>query len=117
MTGEAPYKADFSAKRRLIEKAYIDIAGIEGEANYKPSTSNLDILLTSLREAPKVFGEAVGTVAKELGGAAGSLAGGIVKGLGFGGMFGLLLVVAVIVLVVTKGTIIGRVARLIGGGA
>jgi hypothetical protein len=103
----APFVNDWSAKRRLVERAYIEIAGIEGEAHYVPATSNLDILLTSLKEAPKVFGQAVGATVKEVGAGAGSLVGGIFSGLGIGGTLGLLVVVAVVVLVVTRGSVLG----------
>jgi hypothetical protein len=114
VSGAAPFENDWSAKRNLVSRAYVDIAGIEGEANYQPQTSNLDILLTSVKEAPKVFGQAVGTVAKEAGATAGAVAGGVFRGLGVTGTLGLLLVVAVIVLVVMRGTIVGR---LFGGAA
>jgi hypothetical protein len=111
VSASAPFANDWAAKRRLIERAYIEIAGIEGEANYVPATSNLDILLTSIKEAPKVFGQAVGSVAKEVGATAGSVAGGVFKGLGFGGTLGLLVVVAVVVLVLTRGTVLGLLFR------
>lgn len=111
VSAAAPFANDWSAKRRLVERAYIEIAGIEGEANHVPATSNLDILLTSLKEAPKVFGQAVGSVAKEVGATAGSVAGGVFKGLGFGGTLGLLVVVAVVVLVLTRGTVLGLLFR------
>ena len=107
----APFKNDFSAKRILVATAYVDIAGIEGEANYRPTTSNLDILLTSLEEAPAVFGKAVGSVAKEVGATAGNVAGGLFSGLGIGGTLGLLVVVAVVVLVVTRGSVLGLLFR------
>lgn len=112
VSASAPFAYDWSQKRRLVESAYIAIAGIEGEAHYKPVTSNLDILLTSITEAPKVFGQAVGSVAKEAGKTAGSVAGGIFSGLGVSGTLGLVVVLAVIALVLTRGTILGR---LLGG--
>jgi hypothetical protein len=112
VSAAAPFKNDFVAKRSLILGTYVDISGIEGEAHYKPVTSNVDILLTSIQEAPAVFGKAVGAVAKEAGKTAGTLAGGIFSGLGISGTIGLVVVLAVIALVVTRGTIIGR---LLGG--
>lgn len=100
--------------RKLIEKVYIVIAGIEGAANHKPQTSNLAILATSIAEAPAVFGAAVGTVTAQAGQVVGQTAGGLLSGLGISGTLTLAVVAAVILLVVTRGTILGRIA---GGGA
>lgn len=115
MSGSAPYEAGWATNRHKVFTAYSVIAGIEGEASYKPVTSNASILLTSIREAPGVFGEAVGTVAKQVGKTAGNVAGGVFSGLGVTGTIGLVVVLAVVVMVITRGTVIGRVMSLVGG--
>lgn len=101
--------------RDVVLRAYTAIAGVEGEANYKPQTSNWEILLMSLKEAPAVFGEAVGAIAGATGKAAGDVAGGLLFGLGLGGLIRVGVIVAIVAIVVTKGTIIGRVKGLISG--
>lgn len=117
VAGAAPFKNDFRAKRKLIERAYIVVGGIEGEAGHVPQTSNLAILSKSISEAPQVFGKAVAEVANTAGNVAGSAVGGVLGGLGLSGTVTLLVVGAVVLLVFTKGTILGRVLKMLGGGA
>lgn len=118
MSAQAEIRETFhagpSSGRKLIEGLYITIGGIEAAANHKPQTSNLQILAASIAEAPAVFGQAVGAAAGEVGKVAGGAAGGILAGLGISGTLTLAVVAIVILLVVTRGTILGR---LFGGGA
>lgn len=80
------YAARFSEKKALIFRGYNAVAGAEGIADYTPSTSNLDILRTSILQAPGVFLEqataAAVAVAKSAGNVAGGAVGGIAAGLG-----------------------------------
>jgi hypothetical protein len=117
VSAAAPFATEWAAGRDKVQRAYVVIAGIEGTAHYTPQTSNLDILLTSIKEAPAVFGQAVGTVAKEAGKTAGNVAGGIFSGLGISGTLGLVVVLVVVLVVLTKGTVIGRVMSLARGAA
>ena len=82
MSHTAPYKETFSAKRKLITRAYVEIAGVEGEAHHQPQISNWEILTASIREAPGVFAEGAGAVLGAAGQATGSAAGGSSRGLG-----------------------------------
>ncbi len=104
----APIANEWAKGKQLIQKLYQVIGGIDAEAHYTPATSNLDILLQSVKEAPQVFGEAVGSVAKEAGKVAGNAAGGIFSGLGVSGTITLIVILGVVVLVLKKGTIVGR---------
>ena len=96
----------------LVQRVYVVIAGIEGAAAYVPSTSNWEILFDAVADAPKLVGQAVGATAAAVGSAAGSAAGGILGGLGISGIVSVALVAGVVLLVVTKGSIIGRVGAL-----
>ncbi len=77
---------EWSQKRRLVDRAYHTVAGVEAAADWTPTTSNWTILADSIAEAPGVAlqtaGKAVGAVAKEAGNAAGGLLGGVFSGLG-----------------------------------
>lgn len=107
-TAKAPDRTsvrnDWGKLRLKVQRAYVVIAGVEGAASYIPRTSNLDILVTSIAEAPGVFADKVGQAAGTVTNKAGEAAGGVLKGLGKGiGLSGLLLVGAlVLVLVVVK---------------
>lgn len=82
---DAPYAKDFARRVELVRRAYVTLAGVEAEASYVPQTSNLQILIRSIKEAPTVFARGVGEVAKGVGNVAGDVAGGVVTGLGIGG--------------------------------
>lgn len=110
----ADVQQTFAANRKLVERGYIVIGGIEAEAGYKPQTSNLQILATSIKEAPAVFTRAVTSTAKDVvkgaGEVVGSAAGGILSGLGLSGTL-TLVVVGLIVVVVLYPQILGRWLR------
>jgi hypothetical protein len=123
-TGGMDYRVTWSQKRALVLKAYTTIAGVEGAAYFEPSTSNLDILAQSLKEAPKVFGKAVGVVAGgvgegvgavagELGKGVGSAVGGLFAGMGFGGTIAVGLVALVVFGFAKRGTLLGAAATQI----
>lgn len=103
----ASFKDAFAKKRKLLEHAYVVIAGIEGEASYVPQTTNLQILTDSLKEAPKVFAQAAGSVTSAVGEAAGSAVGGAISGLGISGTLTLVLVGAVLIFVLKPGLLLG----------
>jgi hypothetical protein len=120
VSAAAPFNNEWPKGRKLVERAYIVIAGIEAEANHIPQTSNLQILGQSLAEAPAVFtaavgkvaketGKVVGTVAKEAGQAAGAAVGGIFSGLGLSGTVTLLLIGLVVLAVLKRGTLVGAI--------
>ncbi len=108
MSYAAPIANEWVKGKPLIQKLYQVIGGIEAEAHYTPTTSNLDILLQSVKESPQVFGEAVGSVTKEAGKVVGNAAGGIFSGLGVSGTITLVVILGVVALVLKKGTIVGR---------
>lgn len=99
---------EWSKGRPLIQKLYQVVGGIEAEASYHPQTSNADILLTSIKESPQVFGQAVGSVAKEAGKVVGNAAGGIFAGLGVSGTLTLIVILAGVLFVLKRGTLVGR---------
>jgi len=99
---------EWTKGRPLVLQVYQAIAGIEGEANYVPQTSNADILLLSLKEAPGIVGAAVGEVTKEAGKVAGNAVGGIFSGLGISGTLTLVVILAAVVLFLKRGTLLGR---------
>lgn len=114
VSAQADLRDSFQSRgRKLVERVYITIGGIEATANHKPQTSNLAILAASIAEAPAVFGAAVGQVTAAAGETAGKAVGGILGGLGISGTITLVVVAVVVLLVVTRGTILGR---LFGGG-
>jgi hypothetical protein len=107
----------------LCKRAYVVIAGIEGAAGYRPSTSNLSLLLDALEDAPRLFteqlgralgkvAEVAGEVAAEAGAGVGRALGGLGKGLGLSGALTVIIVVAVVAFVVTKGGIVAQVRAL-----
>jgi hypothetical protein len=112
VSAAAPFANEWSTHRKLVERCYIAIAGVEGTAQHVPQTSNLQILGQSIAEAPALFvaqvGKAAGSVAKEAGAVVGSAAGGIFSGLGLSGTVTLLLIAAGVVLFLKRGTLIGR---------
>lgn len=115
-TGAQDYRQPWQARgRQLVLNVYHAIAAIEGAADYKPRTSNWEILSDAIADAPRVFGQAVGSAAAGVGSAAGKAAGGIFGGLGLGGTLSAALVVAVILVVITKGTVIGKVGAIVRG--
>jgi hypothetical protein len=109
------FTEEWTKHRHFIDQGYNAVAAAEGVANYVPSTSNWQILKTSLLEAPGVFTKAVVTVAKETavvaGDVVGSAAGGILSGLG---LFPALLVAAGVVLYLKGGNPIALVTGLLG---
>lgn len=111
--GAEDYRADWKLNRWKLDKAYVEIAGIEGAAEYVPRTSNLEILAQALREAPGLFGETVGNVLQEVGKAAGKVAAGAAKGLGWQGSIWAVVIIAVVLVVVTQGGILS----VLRGGA
>lgn len=93
--GNDDYTATFSAKKNLIFAAYNEVAAVEGASGYQSKTSNLQILLQSITEAPGVFqkgledalsavAKTAGSVAAAAGDAAGMALGGVASGLGLG---------------------------------
>ena len=117
----ATYLETFRAKRHLIERAYVVIAGVEGEAGHVPQISNWQILGTSILEAPKVFAGATTKALKEVGAAAGSVVGGtvggVLGGLGISGTLTIVVVGAIVLLVVYPGLFGKLIGRVGGGGA
>lgn len=114
VSAQAELRESFQSRgRKLVERVYIVIGGIEAEASYKPQTSNLAILTSAIAGAPAVLGQAVGAVTREAGQVVGNAAGGILSGLGISGTLTLVVVGAVVLLVISRGTILGRLA----GGA
>lgn len=77
-----PYKAEFAARRRLVEGAYIEIAGVGGELDARKSVSFGSELARAAQEAPVLIGRAVGKAAAGVGETAGQLVGGLLSGLG-----------------------------------
>lgn len=120
------YSVTWSQKRGMVQRAYVAIAGAEGVYGYESPTSNWAILATSLREAPAVFLQGVGSVAKEVGktaavvareagNVAGAAAGGIASGLGIGGTA---MAVGAVILILKFGSPMGAVSgvtKLLGG--
>jgi hypothetical protein len=104
----APIANEWATGRLKIQRLYQVIGGLEAEAHYTPQTSNVDILLQSVKEAPQVFGSAVGSVTKEAGKVVGSAAGGILSGLGVSGTITVVLVLVGVVVFLKRGTIVGR---------
>jgi hypothetical protein len=124
-TGAADYRAEWSKYRNLVERAYITIAGVEGTAGYRPRTSNWEILRESVKEgtgtvtdvvtgAADLAGKVVGGAAGAAGKGAGNLLGGLFSGLGFSGTLHLVVIGALVLLFLNRGTVIGRVSGLLG---
>lgn len=110
-TAGATYVNEWAKKRSLVERAYVVIAGVEGQASYVPRTSHLEILTQSLAEAKANIQDAVGAVTDTAGRAAGGLLGGALSGIGFGPLV-LVGIVIVVVLALRKnvlGSVLGKV--------
>jgi hypothetical protein len=110
--GGEDYRNEWYGNRNLVDRAYVVIAGAEGAAEWVPRTSNWEILWTSIKEAPKVFAQAAGDVA---GTAAGSVAGGLLGGLGLSGIFWVAIAGLVVLAIVKRGTILGKIGGLVSG--
>ena len=121
VSGAAPFANEWATKgRKLVERCYIAVAGVEGQAKHVPQTSNLQILATSLAEAPAVFtqavGKAAGTVAKEAGSVVGSAAGGILSGLGISGTLTMVVIGLGVFAFYRRASLPALLGRLLGGG-
>lgn len=112
--GNEDFRATWALHRWKVEKAYNEIAGVEGAANYVPRTSNWEILRDAIKGAPAVFGEAVGDIIEKAAETAAKVGSGLAKGLGAWGWGAVILVIVVVVFAMG-----GRQAVLskIGGGA
>lgn len=84
--------------RRQVERAYVEVAGIDGVVGSVDRVDVIAILGDAIADAPRVFGQAVGEVAAGAGQIVGGAAGGILAGLGFMGV----LVVAIIVVLLVR---------------
>lgn len=118
--GQEDYRNEWEKHRNEVRRAYVTIAGIEGAANYVPRTSNAEILQDAIREGQGTIASVLNTVGQVAGGVAGAAGegvggalGGVFKGLGIKGTLHLAVIGAVVLLVVTKGGIIGTVRRLL----
>jgi hypothetical protein len=127
-TGPQPFQQEWQKNRHLVERAYIVIAGVEGAAEYTPRTSNWEILresvkegmgtvTTVIKEAAATAGEVVGAAAGAAGKGAGSLLGGLFSGLGASGLIHLVLIGAVVLVVVKRTTVLGKLGSAIGKAA
>jgi hypothetical protein len=90
--------ATWSRQRRAVERAFVDVSGIVGVVGSLAKIDRLQILIDAIAEAPRIFGNAAGSVLDAAGRAAGGLGGGFLEGLGFAG----LLVVALVAFLVLK---------------
>lgn len=97
---DSPVDADTWARsRRQIERTYVEVSGIEGVVGAVAAIDVGQILLDAITNAPRVFGQAVGTVLNETGKAAGGLGAGFFSSLGIMGT----LVLVVVLVVVLRG--------------
>ena len=106
--GTVDYANEFAKGRSKIERAYVEVAGVEAMANYVPQTSVAAILAKSIAEAPAVFVKQATKAVAAVGAAAGDVVGSTVGGLFSGlGPIGLAVLVIVLVLVVrgSKGSL------------
>lgn len=89
--------------RRQVERAYVEVSGIEGAAgaSLDVQTQSVAILADAIADAPRVFGNAVGSVLNAAGTAAGQVGGGFLSGLGVVGV----LVLVVVVVLLVKGVV------------
>jgi hypothetical protein len=102
MADTQPLDPDSWARaRRQIERAYIDVAGIEGAAGAAADVDVVAILGDAVANAPKVFlgvvGDVAGTVLNTAGQAAGAAGKGFFGALGVPGVIALI-VIALLVL-------------------
>lgn len=81
--------------RKAIERLYIESAGVEGAAGYKPRTTFAEALAAPLKEVTAAVGKGVAEAANLVGNAAGSAIGGAAGGLG---LYGVLVVGAALLL-------------------
>lgn len=103
-----PYKGELAKHRKLIERAYVIVAGVEGAANWVPRTQWVDVLEEIVRETGSKIGEVAGKAARAAGEAAGAAAGGAVSGLGWKGVAMLAGALIVVLFVLKRGTLLGR---------
>jgi len=80
--GGEPTPYVLGSKRLIIERAYVEIAGVGGVIAAKNTVSFVAELKTSASETLKNIGEGLGAVASGAGDAAGTLLGGLLSGLG-----------------------------------
>jgi hypothetical protein len=83
--------------RRQIERSYVEVSGIEGAAGAVDAIDVGGILADAIADAPRVFGEAVGSALRGAGEVAGKAGAGALAGLG---VLGVLVLVVVVVLAV-----------------
>jgi hypothetical protein len=89
--------------RRQVERAYNEVAGIDGVVGSLDRVDVIAILGDAIADAPRVLGQAVGEVAAGAGQVVGSAAGGILSGLGLVGM--LVLAVVAFLALRSKGVV------------
>jgi hypothetical protein len=94
-SGSAIDAATWSRQRRAVERAYVDVSGIQGVVGALGRIDVVGILVEAIENAPKVFGQAAGTVLDAAGRAAGGLGSGFLEGLG---VLGLLVLIALLAL-------------------
>jgi len=92
--------SNWARARRQVERAYVEVSGIEGAAGAQSNIDVAQILGDAIVAAPKVFLGAVGSAAGEVlntaGQAAAAGAGGFFSGLGLAGSIVLLVLVVVV---------------------
>jgi hypothetical protein len=95
--------ASWARTRRDIERAYVEVSGVEGAAGVQTAIDPVAILADAIANAPRVFAEGLGGAVRTVGEIAGDAGGGFLGGLGVMGAL-VLALVAVIVLR-TKGLV------------
>lgn len=120
LVGNEDYSTEWAKYRDEVRRAYVVIAGVEGAASYVPRTSNAEILQQAIKEGQGTISTVLDTVGQIAGGVAGAAGegvggalGGVFKGLGIKGTLHVAVIGAVVLLVVTKGTIIGKIRGLL----
>lgn len=83
--------------RREVERAYVEVSGIEGAAGASERVSVVEVLGDAIANAPQVFGHAVGEVLQGAGTIVGGVGAGFLSGLGVLGVLALIVVVALVV--------------------
>lgn len=81
-THGAPTPYTLGTRRSLIERAYVEIAGVHGVVSAKRTVRLANELAQSTKDLARGAGEFVGSVAGGVGDVAGSLVGGLLSGLG-----------------------------------